>query len=232
MIIEANKITKKYGREESEIVALDEVSFTIDEGELVVILGASGAGKSTLLNILGGMDRPTSGEFIVNSKKVHLLNDKELSLFRRYEIGFIFQFYNLINNLTAYENVMLAQSVTKNGLDSEEILEKVGLGKRMKNFPSELSGGEQQRVAIARAIVKNPTVLLCDEPTGALDSKTGIGVIQLLQDICRKEKRTVIIVTHNSLIADIADHLIKISDGKIVFDEYNENPKKVSEIEW
>jgi len=232
MIIEANKITKKYGREESEIVALDEVSFTIDEGELVVILGASGAGKSTLLNILGGMDRPTSGEFIVNSKKVHLLNDKELSLFRRYEIGFIFQFYNLINNLTAYENVMLAQSVTKNGLDSEEILEKVGLGKRMKNFPSELSGGEQQRVAIARAIVKNPTVLLCDEPTGALDSKTGIGVIQLLQDICRKEKRTVIIVTHNSLIADIADHLIKISDGKIVFDEYNKNPKKVSEIEW
>ncbi len=232
MIIEVNKITKKYGREESEIVALDEVSFTIDEGELVVILGASGAGKSTLLNILGGMDRPTSGEFIVNSKKVHLLNDKELSLFRRYEIGFIFQFYNLINNLTAYENVMLAQSVTKNGLDSEEILEKVGLGKRMKNFPSELSGGEQQRVAIARAIVKNPTVLLCDEPTGALDSKTGIGVIQLLQDICRKEKRTVIIVTHNSLIADIADHLIKISDGKIVFDEYNKNPKKVSEIEW
>ncbi len=232
MIIEANKITKKYGKEESEIVALDEVSFTIDEGELVVILGASGAGKSTLLNILGGMDRPTSGEFIVNSKKVHLLNDKELSLFRRYEIGFIFQFYNLINNLTAYENVMLAQSVTKNGLDSEEILEKVGLGKRMKNFPSELSGGEQQRVAIARAIVKNPTVLLCDEPTGALDSKTGIGVIQLLQDICRKEKRTVIIVTHNSLIADIADHLIKISDGKIVFDEYNKNPKKVSEIEW
>lgn len=184
MIIEANKITKKYGKEESEIVALDEVSFTIDEGELVVILGASGAGKSTLLNILGGMDRPTSGEFIVNSKKVHLLNDKELSLFRRYEIGFIFQFYNLINNLTAYENVMLAQSVTKNGLNSEEILEKVGLGKRMKNFPSELSGGEQQRVAIARAIVKNPTVLLCDEPTGALDSKTGIGVIQLLQDIC------------------------------------------------
>lgn len=232
MIIEANKITKKYGKEESEIVALDEVSFTIDEGELVVILGASGAGKSTLLNILGGMDRPTSGEFIVNSKKVHLLNDKELSLFRRYEIGFIFQFYNLINNLTAYENVMLAQSVTKNGLNSEEILEKVGLGKRMKNFPSELSGGEQQRVAIARAIVKNPTVLLCDEPTGALDSKTGIGVIQLLQDICRKEKRTVIIVTHNSLIADIADHLIKISDGKIVFDEYNKNPKKVSEIEW
>ena len=135
-------------------------------------------------------------------------------------------------NLTAYENVMLAQSVTKNGLNSEEILEKVGLGKRMKNFPSELSGGEQQRVAIARAIVKNPTVLLCDEPTGALDSKTGIGVIQLLQDICRKEKRTVIIVTHNSLIADIADHLIKISDGKIVFDEYNKNPKKVSEIEW
>lgn len=226
-------VTKIYGTtKETKVTALDNVSFKIKKGEFVVILGASGAGKSTILNILGGMDTATSGSCIVNGKDIIKFNDKQLSKYRRHDIGFVFQFYNLMPNLTALENVRLNESIALNPLDSEEVLDGVGLKQRMRNFPSQLSGGEQQRVAIARAIVKNPTLLLCDEPTGALDSKTGGKIIKLLRDISKKYEKIVVIVTHNSKIAQVADRVLYIQDGKIVKDEENINPSDPDKIIW
>lgn len=217
---------------QNEVRALDDASFEVEEGQFVVILGPSGAGKSTLLNILGGMDQSSGGSYIVRGQDVAKFNDKQLQLFRRVDIGFVFQFYNLMPNLTALENVQLAASVGKNSFDAAEILERVGLKNRMNNFPSQLSGGEQQRVAIARALVKNPALLLCDEPTGALDSKTGASIIRLLIDLSKTYKMTVIMVTHNAKIADVAGRLIRIADGKISSDEMNPHPLSPEEIEW
>lgn len=225
-------IKKEYGSDETRITALDNINFEIGSGELVVILGVSGAGKSTLLNILGGMDIPTSGKYLVDDVDVTALNEKKLSLFRREKIGFVFQFYNLMPNLTALENVELSAQTVKNGLDPIETLKMVGLEKRINNFPSKLSGGEQQRVSIARAIVKQPSLLLCDEPTGALDSKTGQSIIKLLKEISKNGNQTVIIVTHNANIQYMADRVIKLSDGKIIEDVRNDTPKDVEEIVW
>ncbi len=231
--IKINNLSKIYNQgKENEIKALNDVSFQLEEGSFVVILGNSGAGKSTLLNILGGMDTPTSGNYYIGDEDIASYSNQKLSLFRREKIGFVFQFYNLMPNLTALENIELAASVSINPLDPKNVLEQVGLNKRANNFPSQLSGGEQQRVAIARAIVKNPLLLLCDEPTGALDSKTGASVLKLLYDISINYKKTVIIVTHNSKIAECAKRIIRINDGKIVADEINENVKKPEEIEW
>lgn len=226
-------LSKIYNEGQSnEVRALDSVSFALEPGEFVIILGHSGAGKSTLLNLLGGMDNSSSGEYIVRGQDVAKYNSKELSKFRRKDIGFVFQFYNLMPNLTALENIELAASVADNPFDPKEILEKVGLKNRANNFPSQLSGGEQQRVAIARAIVKNPTLLLCDEPTGALDSKTGASIIDLLYSVAAEYKKTVIIVTHNSKISECAERLIRIRDGKIASDTKIENPLKPSEVTW
>lgn len=228
-------VKKVYGnskKNEAEVVALKNATFSIEKGELVVILGPSGAGKTTLLNILGGMDNASSGEYILNGKNVTQMNERELAKFRRDDIGFVFQFYNLMPSLTAYENVYLASSLVKRHFDPMEVLKLVGLEERANNFPSQLSGGEQQRVAIARAIVKNPTLILADEPTGALDSKTGASIITLLHNICKKQKKTVIIVTHNKAISVIADRIIKVQDGKIVSNLRILNPKKVEDIEW
>ncbi len=231
--IKINNLSKIYNQgKENEIKALNDVSFQLEEGSFVVILGNSGAGKSTLLNVLGGMDTPTSGNYYIGDEDIASYSNQKLSLFRREKIGFVFQFYNLMPNLTALENIELAASVSINPLDPKNVLEQVGLNKRANNFPSQLSGGEQQRVAIARAIVKNPLLLLCDEPTGALDSKTGASVLKLLYDISINYKKTVIIVTHNSKIAECAKRIIRINDGKIVADEINENVKKPEEIEW
>ncbi len=224
-------IFKVYGqKKENTITALNDVSFEIDEGELVFIIGASGAGKSTILNILGGMDSSSKGEYIFFGDNVSKKNEKELAEFRRNKIGFIFQFYNLMPSLTAYENVLLAATLSKDSVDPKEILSKVGLSERLSNFPSELSGGEQQRVSIARALVKNPSLLLCDEPTGALDSKTGIQILQLLYDLAKKDKKTVIIVTHNKDLSVVGDRIITLSDGKIISNEKIDNPKKVEDI--
>lgn len=217
---------------ENEVRALNGVSFSLSEGTFTVILGPSGAGKSTLLNILGGMDNATSGEFILNNENVVLYDQKKLANFRRQTIGFVFQFYNLMPNLTALENVALAASVAKNPFDSKEILERVGLKNRASNFPSQLSGGEQQRVAIARAIVKNPQILLCDEPTGALDKRTGANIVKLLHDIGKEFNKTVIIVTHNAKLALCASRVLTISDGKIISDKTNDNPINPEDVEW
>lgn len=230
--IEFNKITKEYKTGEVSIKALDEASFFVKEGELAVILGASGAGKTTALNILGGMDTPTSGEILVDGKNITEYNEKQLVGYRRTDIGFVFQFYNLVPNLTALENVELAAQVCTDSLDAGETLDKVGLKDRKDNFPAQLSGGEQQRVAIARAIAKNPKLLLCDEPTGALDYNTGKQILQLLQDTCRKEKITVLIITHNSALAPMADRLIRFKSGKVVEMSVNEHPVPIEEIEW
>lgn len=230
--INLQKIAKKYGSGEAEIVALGGIDLSIEKGEFVVILGSSGAGKSTMLNIIGGMDSATSGKYFVNDIDVTALNDKKLALFRRNEVGFVFQFYNLMPNLTAKENVELSIHGAKNSIDAAEALKLVGLEKRVNNFPSGLSGGEQQRVSIARAIAKRPSILLCDEPTGALDSKTGKSILVLLKELCKKDGQTVIIVTHNANIALIAERVIRLSDGKIISDEKNPSPKEIDDIEW
>lgn len=227
-------LSKIYNQHQlNEVRAIDDISFEVDKGEFIVILGASGAGKTTLLNLLGGMDNATSGLYQIEDIKVTELKDKQLTKFRRDQIGFVFQFYNLMPNLTAYENILIAEAVSTGKQDNSlAVLEAVDLKNRMNNFPSELSGGEQQRIAIARAIVKKPKLLLCDEPTGALDSKTGVSIIKLLKQINKENQTTVIIVTHNAKIALIADRVIHIQDGKIVKDEKNEQVLDPGEIEW
>ena len=230
--IELKDVVKEYKMGEIVIKALDCTSFTIEKGELVVIVGPSGAGKTTALNILGGMDEVTSGSVVVDGKEINHLKHKGLIQYRREDIGFVFQFYNLVQNLTAIENVELATQICKNSLEPKEVLEQVGLAERMNNFPSQLSGGEQQRVAIARAIAKNPKLLLCDEPTGALDYKTGKQILRLLQDTCRKNKMTVLIITHNSAIAPMADKVIHFKNGTVSDIQINSNPISIEDIEW
>lgn len=230
--IEFKNVCKEYKMGEIIIKALDNTNFQIEKGELVVIVGPSGAGKTTALNILGGMDIATRGDVIVDGKNITNLKNKELIKYRREDIGFVFQFYNLVQNLTAVENVELATQICKDSLDPEGVIEKVGLRDRKKNFPSQLSGGEQQRVAIARAIAKNPKLLLCDEPTGALDYKTGKQILKLLQDTARKEKMTVLIITHNAAIAPMADKVIRFKNGTAESVEINENPLPIEKIEW
>lgn len=223
---------KRYQMGNNEIVANNDVNFTIEKGELAIILGSSGAGKSTVLNILGGMDTNDEGKVIVDGKNIANYSKKELTIYRRNDVGFVFQFYNLVQNLTAKENVELASEIVGDALDATEVLKDVGLEKRINNFPSQLSGGEQQRVAIARAIAKNPKILLCDEPTGALDYNTGKQVLQILQDMSREKGATVIIVTHNAAIAPIADRVIRMHDARVKSIEVNPNPKKIADIEW
>lgn len=230
--IEFKNVVKEYISGETKIRALDEASFFVKEGELAVILGSSGAGKTTALNILGGMDTPTSGQVLVDGKDISQYKKKQLTGYRRTDIGFVFQFYNLVPNLTALENVELAAQVCKNSLDAGMTLDKVGLAERKGNFPSQLSGGEQQRVAIARALAKNPKLLLCDEPTGALDYNTGKQILQLLQDTCRKDNITILLITHNSALAPMADRLIRFKSGKVVEITENLNPTPIAEIEW
>ena len=230
--IEFKNVIKEYKMGEITIKALDDTNFEIEKGELVVIVGPSGAGKTTTLNILGGMDSATSGLVLVDGKNVTKLKNKELIQYRRNDIGFVFQFYNLVQNLTAKENVELATEMCNDSLNVDEVIEKVGLTDRKNNFPSQLSGGEQQRVAIARAIAKNPKLLLCDEPTGALDYKTGKQILKLLQDTARKENMTVLIITHNGALAPMADRIIRFKNGSVESMEINPNPKPIEEIEW
>ncbi len=230
--IEFKSVNKIYHMGEVEIKALNKASFEIEKGELVVILGPSGAGKTTCLNILGGMDSATSGKVMVDGKDITNYSNKDLIMYRRSDIGFVFQFYNLVQNLTALENVELAVQLCKDHLNPKTILNKVGLQKRMDNFPSQLSGGEQQRVAIARAIAKNPKLLLCDEPTGALDYKTGKQILKLLEQTARKENMTVIIITHNAAIAPMADKVIKFKNGGVEDIIINKKPTPIDEIEW
>lgn len=223
---------KRYHIGEQEVVANRDVSFTIEKGELAIILGSSGAGKSTILNILGGMDTNDEGSVIIDGKDISGYTPRQLTTYRRNDVGFVFQFYNLVQNLTAKENVELATEIVKDALDPEQVLIDVGLQARIHNFPAQLSGGEQQRVAIARAVAKNPKILLCDEPTGALDYRTGKQVLQILQDMSREKGATVIIVTHNAAIAPIADRVIHMHDAGIKSIEQNANPKRIEEIEW
>ena len=230
--IEVKGLVKKYKTGDVEVTAVDDISFEIEKGEIVVIVGASGAGKTTLLNLLGGMDNLTYGKIIVDGRDISNYTEKQLTEYRRNDIGFVFQFYNLVQNLNVLENVELATQICSNTLQPERVLEQVGLGNRMKNFPSQLSGGEQQRVAIARAIAKNPKLLLCDEPTGALDYNTGKEVLKLLQDTARKNNMTVLIITHNQAIAPMADRIIKMRSGKIEENNKNVNPVSVEEVEW
>ncbi|WP_296126091.1 ABC transporter ATP-binding protein [uncultured Anaerococcus sp.] len=230
--ISLKNVSKKYKSGSTEIVANDNISFDLDEGKLLIIVGASGAGKTTLLNIIGGMEQASSGDILIDGKNLSKLNDKDLTTYRRDDVGFVFQHYNLIPNLTALENVELASELSKDSLVAEEVLDEVGLNSRYENFPSQLSGGEQQRVAIARALAKNPKLLLCDEPTGALDYKTGKNILKLLQDASRRLGATVIIITHNSLIKPMADEVIELKDGKILKAYSNENPRPVGELEW
>ena len=230
--IEFKHVIKEYVSGETKIRALNDASFAVKKGELAVILGSSGAGKTTALNILGGMDTPTSGAVWVDGKNIAKYKKKQLTGYRRTDIGFVFQFYNLVPNLTALENVELAAQVCKKSLDAGKTLDKVGLAERKGNFPSQLSGGEQQRVAIARALAKKPKLLLCDEPTGALDYNTGKQILQLLQDTCRKENITVLLITHNSALAPMADRLIRFKSGKVVEITENPNPTPIAEIEW
>ncbi|MCX0401267.1 ABC transporter ATP-binding protein [Clostridium perfringens] len=230
--IDVIDVNKRYKIGENIVVANNGINFSIDKGEFVVILGPSGAGKSTTLNILGGMDSCDEGKIIIDETDISKFSNRELTKYRRYNVGFVFQFYNLVQNLTAKENVELATQISNNALDVEKTLELVGLGHRKDNFPAQLSGGEQQRVSIARAIAKNPKLLLCDEPTGALDYSTGKQILKILQDTCRKIGTTVIIITHNSAIAPMADKVIKINDAKVRSIEVNSNPISVEEIEW
>ena len=230
--IELNKVTKIYKMGEVSIKASDGISFSVEKGEFAVVVGPSGAGKTTVLNILGGMDTCDSGSIVVDGKNIDKYNAKQLTAYRRYDIGFVFQFYNLIQNLTAIENVELASQICTGARDASEILELVGLGERKSNFPSQLSGGEQQRVAIARALAKNPKLLLCDEPTGALDYNTGKSILALLQDTCRNEGMTVLLITHNMAITPMADKVIKIKNGKVSSIVVNDSPIPVDRIEW
>ena len=230
--IEFRNVKKEYKMGEVTIKALDNTNFTIEKGELVVIVGPSGAGKTTCLNILGGMDTATSGDVIVDGKNVSTLKKKELVKYRREDIGFVFQFYNLVQNLTAIENVELATQICKDSLNPETIMKKVGLKDRVRNFPSQLSGGEQQRVAIARALAKNPKILLCDEPTGALDYQTGKAVLKLLQDTCIKHGVTVVVITHNLALTPMGNKVIRVKNGVISDVTVNENPVPIDEIEW
>ncbi|EIL8447228.1 ABC transporter ATP-binding protein [Clostridium perfringens] len=230
--IDVIDVHKRYKIGENIVVANNGINFSIDKGEFVVILGPSGAGKSTTLNILGGMDSCDEGKIIIDETDISKFSNRELTKYRRYDVGFVFQFYNLVQNLTAKENVELATQISNNALDVEKTLELVGLGHRKDNFPAQLSGGEQQRVSIARAIAKNPKLLLCDEPTGALDYSTGKQILKILQDTCRKIGTTVIIITHNSAIAPMADKVIKINDAKVRSIEINSNQISVEEIEW
>ena len=230
--VRLREVKKIYKMGEVEIAAADGIDFSVGKGEFAVVVGASGAGKTTVLNILGGMDTATSGEVIVDGNDITTYNTKQFTAYRRDDIGFVFQFYNLVPNLTALENVELALQICKDPLDAMAVLEDVGLGERAANFPAQLSGGEQQRVSIARALAKNPKLLLCDEPTGALDYNTGKAILKLLQDTCRKKGMTVILITHNSAIAPMADRVIKIKNGKVSKVTLNENPISVETIEW
>ena len=230
--VELRDVRKIYQMGEVEIRAVDGIDFCIDQGEFVVVVGPSGAGKTTVLNILGGMDTASSGEVWVDGNNVAEYSNKELTRYRRDDIGFVFQFYNLVQNLTAKENVELASQICKNPLKAEDVLSEVGLKERMDNFPAQLSGGEQQRVAIARALAKNPILLLCDEPTGALDYQTGKQILKLLQKTCWKKNMTVIVITHNSALAPMADHVIEIKNGRVGREYFNESPLPVEKIEW
>ena len=230
--IEFRDVSKIYQMGEVEIKALNNMSFGIDKGEFVVILGASGAGKTTILNILGGMDRLTTGKVYLDGKEISRLNANELAFFRRQNVGFVFQFYNLIPNLTAYENVEMAAQLVKDPIDCDLLINEVGLSDRKNNFPAQLSGGEQQRVSIARAIAKNPKLLLCDEPTGALDYQTGKAILKLLQSLSTEKGMTVVIITHNSALTAMADRVIRVKNGKITSNIVNENPVNVDTLEW
>ena len=230
--IEFQQATKTYGSRDNNQTALDKVSFTIDEGEFIVILGQSGAGKSTLLNLLGGMDTLSDGNIVVNGQGLFGMSDNELTQYRAAHVGFIFQFYNLILNLTARENVSLIKEISKDALDADTTLDAVGLAAHKNKFPAQLSGGEQQRVSIARALCKNPSLLLGDEPTGALDAATGVAVLGLLQDMCEKQKRTVVLVTHNAAISECADRVIRLKDGRILEIAINVTKKRANKINW
>ena len=230
--LQFHDVIRQYGTGESAVKALDHATFDIEQGELAIILGASGAGKSTALNILGGMDRATSGSVILDGMDITKATEAQLTDYRRFDVGFVFQFYNLVPNLTALENVELASQICPNALDARETLDKVGLGERLANFPAQLSGGEQQRVSIARALAKNPKLLLCDEPTGALDYNTGKQILQLLQDSCRQRGITVALVTHNSALAPMGDRLIRFRSGKVTEITANPNPTPIADIEW
>ncbi len=231
-LVEFKNVVKQYKMGEITINAVDDISFNIEEGEFAVVVGSSGAGKTTVLNILGGMDSTTKGEVIIDGKDITKLSDKKLIDYRRFDIGFVFQFYNLIPNLTARENIELATQISKNPLDPDQVLDSVGLSDRKDNFPAQLSGGEQQRVSIARALAKRPKLLLCDEPTGALDYNTGRAILKLLQDTCKKEKMTVVLITHNQAITPMADRVIRMKSGKVIENTVNKTPVSIEEIEW
>ena len=230
--VEFRDVRKIYRMGEVEVAAVDGMTFDIEQGEFVVVVGPSGSGKTTLLNMLGGMDSCTSGTIELDGREISSFSEKELTLYRRFDIGFVFQFYNLVQNLTALENVELASQICENPLDAEGVLRQVGLGHRLDNFPSQLSGGEQQRVAIARALAKNPKLLLADEPTGALDYKTGKAILKLLQDTCTNTGKTVVLITHNSAFTDIADRVIHIREGKVAGIELNAHPASAETVEW
>ena len=230
--VKLDKVSKIYKMGEIEIRAVDEISFEISKGEFVVIVGPSGAGKTTVLNILGGMDTASKGKVLVDGRNITDYSGRQLTAYRRDDIGFVFQFYNLVPNLTALENVELALQISRNPLDAKTVMQEVGLGDRLNNFPAQLSGGEQQRVSIARALAKNPKLLLCDEPTGALDYQTGKAILKLLQDMCRERGMTVIVITHNSALTPMADRVIRIKNGKVSEMHRNEHPVSVETIEW
>lgn len=232
LILSVENLSKSYVMGDVTVKALEGVSFEVERGEFIVILGPSGSGKSTLLNIIGGMDTPTEGSVYFNNELITNMNDKELTYYRRNKIGFVFQFYNLMATLTSKENVELAAELCENSIDVDEVMESVGLGDRSEHFPSQMSGGEQQRVAIARAVAKNPQILLCDEPTGALDFETGIQILRVLKDVNEKYKNTVMVITHNSSIAQMADKVIKMRSGKVTEVSVNHNPIPAERIEW